>query len=93
MTEFLATLTIPDGLEFSTLNLSRDSLTGEVEFDWAPIEAICEASGIDISMFRDQHEDNVSGLITAWYAEHRKRGGAIDPVQEEIIAEAISELN
>lgn len=64
-----------------------------MEFDWAPIEAICVASGLDIALFRDQHEDNVAGLIAAWYAMHRQRGGASDPVQEEIIAEALSELN
>lgn len=92
MPEFIAAITIPDGLEFSSLNLSRTP-TGETCFDWAPIEAICEASGIDIALFRYQHEDNVAGLISAWYAEHRRRGGAAEPVQEELIAEALSELN
>lgn len=85
-------ITIPEGLEFSDLRLSRTA-TGEVSFDWAPIEAICEASGVDIALFRHQHEDNVAGLIHQWYAAHLARGGEPDPVQEEIIGEAISELN
>ncbi len=92
MAERTQRITIPEGVAFADLNLSRTP-AGEVSFDWSPIEAICEASGIDIALFREQHEDNVAGLITQWYAEHRKRGGAIDPVQEEIVAEALSELN
>lgn len=81
------TVRIPDDLEFSALNLARDP-DGMVSFDWSPIERICEANGIDVSMFRDAPEDNVGGLITAWYAEHRARGGEPDPVQEDLIAEA-----
>ena len=43
---------IPGNLDFSALNLSRDSSTdGDLEFDWSLIEGICEASGIDISSF------------------------------------------
>lgn len=84
-------ITIPEGLEFSALRLSRDPVTHEVEFEWTPIERICEASGLDVSVFRDQHEDNVAGLITAWYMEHRRLGGAPDPVQEQILAEVQAE--
>lgn len=80
-------VTIPDGLKFSDLYLSRNSATGAIEFDWEPIEKICRASGIDIRLLKEQHEDNVAGLITAWYFEHRKLGGEMDPVQEELIAE------
>lgn len=82
---------IPDGLEFSALKLSRDPVTRDIEFSWEPIEAICEASGIDIAVFRDQHEDNVGGLIVAWYAHHRANGGAPDPVQEQLLAEVQAE--
>lgn len=81
------TVIIPDELDFSELKLARDP-DGMVSFDWAPIERICEASGIDVELFRDMPEDNVSGLITAWYREHRARGGDADPVQEDLIAEA-----
>lgn len=85
-------ITIPENLEFSALKLARDSSTGgDVEFDWAPVKAICDTSGIDISIFRDQSEDNVSQLLTTWYAEHRKRGGDPDPVMEDLIAEIAAE--
>ena len=81
-------ITIPD-IDFSELNLTRDPSTGGyLEFDWDLIEDICNASGIDIEEFRDDHEDRVSGLIHQWYAEHRGRGGAPDPIMEDIIIEA-----
>lgn len=78
---------IPEGLAFEALKLTRKA-TGAVGFDWSPIEQLCEASGIDIGLLRDRHEDNVAGLIIAWYAEHRARGGAPDPVVEDLIHEA-----
>ncbi|MDH4451370.1 MAG: hypothetical protein QE265_12400 [Rhodoferax sp.] len=82
---------IPMGLEFSALKLRRDPVTLDVEFDWAPIELICEESDIDIDVFREQDEDNVAGLIHAWYLEHLQRGGATDPVQEMLLAEVQAE--
>lgn len=85
------TIVIPDDLDFADLKLARDPLTGDVSFDWGPIERICIESGIDVSVFRDQHEDNVSGLIVQWYREHLARGGARDPVQDDLIAETIAE--
>lgn len=84
-------ITIPDGLNFSALNLTRDPETGGVVFDWSPIDAICKANGIDADIFRHGPEDNVGALITAWYAEHLARGGARDPVQDDLIAEALAE--
>ena len=76
---------LPDNLDFSALRLARDSSTGgQMEFDWQPIEAICEANGIDIDMFRSS-EDNLSGLLTQWYVAHRDLGGAFDPVMEDLI--------
>jgi hypothetical protein len=85
-------MTIPATVRFADLNLSRTP-AGEVAFDWSPIEAICAASGIDINVFRRQHEDNVSGLITQWYAAARANGEPPDPTQELMIAEALSECN
>lgn len=82
---------IPRGLEFSALKLRRDPVTLNVGFDWAPIEAICRESGIDVALFRDQPEDNVAGLIHQWYLEHLERGGAPDPVQEMLLAEVQAE--
>lgn len=84
-------ITIPDGLRFEQLKLTRDPVTLDVSFDWVPIEAICQASGIDPALFRDQHEDNVAGLIHQWYLAHLEAGGARDPVQDQIRAEVDAE--
>lgn len=83
-------ISIPADLDFSALKLTRTP-TGSIRFDWSPIERICHESGIDITIFRAQHEDNVSGLILQWYAEHISRGGARDPVQDDLIAEVAAE--
>ena len=81
-------ITIPD-LDFSELHLTGDSSTdGNIGYDWSLIEEICDASGIDISEFRDENKDHVSSLIHQWYSEHRARGGAQDRVMEDIIIEA-----
>lgn len=82
---------IPEGLDFSALHLHRDPITLAVQFDWAPIEQLCAASNLDIALFRDSPEDNVSGLLVAWYFEHRQRGGDPDQVAEQIIAEVQAE--
>lgn len=85
-----AHIKIPDNIDFSDLKLSRDK-DGMVSFDWATIEEICDASGLDIGVFRDAPEDSVSGLIVAWYSAHRGAGGAQDPVAEDLIAEVVAE--
>ena len=79
-------ISIPDGLDFSDLRLSRSD-DGSVIFSWEPIEAICKESDIDPDFFRHSHEDNVSALIVGWYAEHRQRGGEQDAVAEELLEE------
>lgn len=91
MSKKLLAVTIPVGIDFADLKLKRDPRTGNLKFDWAPLETICAASGIDIALLRDGPEDNVSGLIVAWYAEHLARGGARDAVQDEIISEVVAE--
>lgn len=91
MQKKLTRLAIPDDLAFEALKLTRDPRTGEVEFDWAPIEAICAASGVDVEVFKHGPEDNVSALIVAWYRAHLAGGGAPDAVQEEILAEVAAE--
>jgi hypothetical protein len=79
---------IPADLDFADLRLARDP-DGAVSFDTAPLITICEASGVGSELMQD--EENVSALITAWYAEHLRRGGAQDPVQEDLIAETRAE--
>lgn len=86
MQEQTANIQIPRDLDFSSLRLSQDS-DGSVNFDWAPIEAICEASDLPISLLRDGPKDNVTGLIVAWYAEHRRQGGPADQVAEGLLAQ------
>lgn len=82
-----ASISIPNWIAFAELALQRTP-SGAVRFNWTPIERICEESGIDVALLRDRHEDNVAGLIIAWYAEHLARGGAADPVADDLIREA-----
>ena len=81
---------IPENISFSDLRLARDA-DGMVSFDWTPIDAICMASGIDPSFFRETPEDNVASLINEWYRRHIADGGDADLTQEEMIAEALAE--
>ena len=84
-------ITIPAGLTFSALQLSRDPATSDVDFDWQPIDQICAASGLDVGVFRDHDEGRLGQLIMHWYALHRRDGGALDPVAEDLILEALME--
>ncbi len=83
-------LVIPTSVDFSALRLARGA-DGQVAFDWGPIEAICAASGLDVTLFRETGESNVVGLIVAWYAEHRRRGGAPDAIADDLITETVIE--
>lgn len=85
-------INIPADIEFSGLRLARDA-DGGVSFDWAPIEQICTASGLDISMLQDKTEDNVAGLIVAWYQAHLAAGGDHDVVADDLIEEARAEYS
>ena len=83
-------IAIPAGLDFADLKLSRES-DGSVAFDWAAIQRICDASRLDARLFRDAPEDNVAGLIVAWYSQARAAGEPVDLVAEDLIAEAAAE--
>jgi len=82
---------IPDGLRFADLRLGRNTVTGGVTFSIDAIERVCQASGIDPKMVLGSHEDNVAGLIVAWYAAARKAGEPADSVAEDLLAEVIAE--
>lgn len=84
-------IAVPQGLRFADLNLSRNAATGGVIFDWTPIEHLCATNGLDVAMFRERHEDNISGLIVAWYDAARANGEPADPTADDLIAEAIAE--
>ena len=90
MQKRIAIITIPDDLSFSDLCLARNP-DSTVSFDLAVIERIRYASGLPVELFRDAHEDIVSGLIVSWYQVHRQRGGDPDPVAEDLIAEVLAE--
>lgn len=84
------TLKMPAGISFAALKLTRKP-DGAISFDWTPIEAICTANGLDIAAFRERDEDNVAGLIIAWYQGHLANGGDRDTTADDLIAEVIAE--
>jgi hypothetical protein len=84
-------LVIPEGLDFGALELSRDRRTGDLSFNWEPVEQICVASGLDLDALIEESEENLSELIQAWYEAHLAAGGAADPVQETLLREAEAE--
>lgn len=86
----LANISIPDTVSFSDLKLARDA-DGMVSFDWSPIETICHGSNLPVEILREGPEDNVSGLIVAWYQHHLAAGGDHDAVADDLIAEAMAE--
>lgn len=90
MQQQLARVAIPEGLDFSALHLTREQ-DGSVSFDWSVIERICAASNMPVELLRDGPEDNVVGLILGWYEAHRQRGGAPDPVVEDLESERVAE--
>jgi hypothetical protein len=81
-------LTIPQGVDFADLHLSRDPEDGSLVFDMAPIQAICEASGIDFDEMVDGAEPLAALFIASWYELHLQRGGKADPVLEDFMEEA-----
>lgn len=86
----LTRITIPAGVRFADLKLGR-APDGHVSFSWAPIEAICAASSIDVAGLRDGPEDNVSALIVAWYDAARAAGEPADATADDLIAETLAE--
>lgn len=90
MRQQLAKITIPGGVEFADLRLSRE-MDGSISFDWSVIEKICEASGMTAETFRDAPEDSVATLLITWYQAHRKQGGEADPVAEDLFGEVAAE--
>lgn len=80
------TMNVPSDLQFSDLKLVREQ-DGSVSFDWSAIDRICAASGLEADRFRNSAEDNVAGLIVAWYQAHRREGGEPDAVAEDLLSE------
>lgn len=80
-------LVIPPDLDFAALELALDPESGDLSFNWEPLEVICAASGLDLDALLDESEDNLSELISAWYEAQLAAGGAPDPVQEQLLQE------
>lgn len=86
MTQQLTTVAIPDNVSFDDLQLTMDP-DGHISFNTDVIAKICRASGVDIRVFEDGPEDNLSELINAWYRAHLSNGGDKHPVMEALIQE------
>lgn len=80
---------IPDGVTFADLRLSRDSTTGEIEYDIETVRRVAAASGIDPAVLTT--EDGISSLLVAWYQAARAAGEPPDPVQEDLLREVQEE--
>lgn len=81
------TIRVPKDIKFADLKLSRDA-DGMVSFDWEPILEICTASNVDPEIMRSGPEDNVAGLIIAWYQASRSAGEPANAVADDLISEA-----
>ena len=79
-------LIIPSHLKFADLALTRSETTGCVSFNWDPIEAICQASNLDIALLMEGPEENIAGLLIIWYELALSRGEPTNLVQEQIRA-------
>ena len=84
-------ISIPQGMAFADLRLSRDPDTGDVSFDTTVIERIERESGLPEGFFMGQPEDALAALITTWYSQHLAAGGERDAVADDLIAEARAE--
>jgi hypothetical protein len=86
----LLQIQIPDSIKFEDLALHMES-DGSISFNTDVVNAICRASGVDIRVFEDGPEDNLSELINTWYCSHVENGGSKNPVMESMISEAKTE--
>ena len=82
----LTTVAIPDDVNFDDLQLTMDA-DGYISFNTDVIAQICRASGVDIRVFEDGPEGNLSEFINTWYRAHQSNGGEKHPVMEAMISE------
>jgi hypothetical protein len=85
-------LIIPEDLRYADLNLRRDPNSGDLVFDWEPVERLCAANGLDESALKCDG-DNVWKLLLVWYMTARRAGQPADAIQEQILAESFVERN
>lgn len=78
---------IPHGIEFDALQLARDAQTGDIHLDMDVLRAVADANpGVRI-----ETEDDICGVLVAWYRAHRAAGGDADQTMEQIAAEVEAE--
>lgn len=87
--QVVARICIPDGISFADLRLSRDPVTGEVEYDVETVRRVAAASGLAPELLAS--EDGISSLLVAWYQAARAAGEPPDPVQEDLLSEVQEE--
>lgn len=85
----LARITIPEGLRYADLRLSRDPTTGAVEYSLDAVRRVAEASGLDLDVLVT--EDAITSLLVQWYRAARAGGEPQDPVQEDLLREIEAE--
>lgn len=76
---------IPKGVSFDDLNLKVNS-GGCIEFNWAPIVAICKENDISMELFLDANDESLISFILCWYQIHRNNGGAPNKFIEDTLA-------
>ena len=84
------TLNIPPEISFNDLELKQES-DGTLSFSLEPINQLCKANGIDIAIIINENEDNVAGLLVAWYEIHRVNHGLLNDTAERMIQEVLLE--
>lgn len=82
-----ATISIPADVDFSDLKLERNE-QGRLRFDLDVIERVCKESNLPIETITEGPETNLAGILVTWYQVHRQRGGAPDPVMDELLGGA-----
>ena len=78
-------LEIPDGLDFSTLNLHSRQPGGQPHFNDLAIQLLCLKNGIDYEPLSGWPVSGITDLIFSWYILHRRAGGVTNPFLEGVI--------
>lgn len=80
---------VPPGLSFEALQLSMTP--DGVQFDFAVVERICRANGMNPALFSED-TGKVVALVAAWYIRNRLDGGPRRPLVERLLCGANSSI-
>ena len=81
---------IPFDIDFEDLLIKSNDVTLAIDFDWAVIDRICLANGIQADILREAPQSVVLGLIESWYRVHLLSGGPPNYALELLMAESPS---